>query len=849
MNYYADFIEKNGVMYEIHDRRLNQLVIEFSEFKASIYAKIIEEDYQILKVLNREEAGQIEYFKLTKVIDNEGYLTKYYSSLKDKVLTTLTFTQHLASSEMDLTSKVLVDEEEISDVPHYTEHGDLLVSDQPYDENGATSKKYFWESRSLQIVNSNDIPEDLSNVRFIYRDTDEGDNQARNVSQPKYFYYPEINVTSIVTVAKSGNQINATNLNNYLTNYSQAIEEPLTVENIYSNKIERETIETIETLRIGARNNIGTLELKMKGNTQTIRVGKYYYIPQSSDQPTYDEDAKVIINDVEYSFNSDSQILDIKVENNQTITIQNNGLGRIFLYQISTYTEDRNEWKLDELDTIRERTAVTDALNDNLKENYIEPLQTTVAEHTRKFNEVDDEVTGLADSIDNINSRMSDVQILNNSGVFPKAGYNYLNKILHSIPGNRYYICKELRDDSSTSYNWSFANVTGTAEVTSSNWSGFCQEVPNDFGDVVTLVNLSKFFRNAGSVKLGSSSSTGYLQLRLPSGITKIEIDYKAYTDDENSTFFVNIDQERVATEQHEGSKGILTLVLDELNSPQEITLGSDSDSEKRVLVYAIRVYIGQAPSYIWSPIIDKDGEQSIDNLWVDELKVLMGEFIFSGSDGPRRPFESVDNSEEAALIVPYIFDTPTFSDGLGFGIRNENWGRSEVNPANTNGLTFEYNYDDKDFRLKKHFTDLNDVLPEIHEDIAIIDYETKSLTWLGKVFVDETPTTIDSVTNKKYVDDAIATAIGTMNVKTRTVTINQTDWASSAFSINLGTITVGANDVLFILPNDSSSQDYSNAGITRTISQDGKTLTLTATTVPTNPITIQLVYFKGEAF
>lgn len=848
MNYYVDFIEKNGVMYDIHDRRLNQLVIEFSEFKSSIYAKIIEEDYQILKVLNREKAGQIEYFKLTKVIDNEGYLTKYYSSLKDKVLTTLTFIQHLGSSEMDLTSRILVDEEEISDVPHYTEHGDLLVPDEPYDENGATSKKYFWKSRSLQIVNSNDMPEDLSDVRFIYRDTNEGDNQARNVSQPKYFYYPEIDVTSVVIVAKNGSQINATNLNNYLTNYSQAIEEPLTVENIYSNKIEHETIETIETLRIGTRNNVGTLQLKLKGNIQTIRVGKYYYISQSSGQPTYDKNAKAIINDVEYSFDSDSQILDIKVEDNQTITIQNNGLGRIFLYQISTYTEDRNEWKLDELDTIRERTATIETLNNNLEENYIEPLQTTVAEHTRKFNEIDDEVTGLTDSIDNINSRMSDVQILNNSGVFPKASYNYLNKILHDEDGE-YSICKETWPGSGTSYNWSFANVTGTAEVTSSNWSGFCQEVPNDFGDVVTLVNLSKFFRNAGNVKLGSSSTTGYLQLKLPSGITKIEIDYKAYTDDENSTFYVNIDQERVATEQHKGSEGMLTLVLDELNSPQEITLGSDSDSEKRVLVYAIRVYIGQAPLYGWCRIITESGEYSMDNLSVGKLTVSIGDFIFSGGDGPRKPFESIDNSDDVALTVPYIFDTPTFSDGLGFGIRNENWGRSEVNPANTNGLTFEYNYDDKDFRLKKHFTDLDNVLPEIHEDIAIIDYETKSLTWLGKVFVDETPTTVDSVTNKRYVDNAIATAIGATNIKTRTVTINQTDWISSAFTINLGAITVGENDVLFILPNDSSSQDYSNAGITRTISQDGKTLTLTATTVPTNPITIQLVYFKGEAF
>lgn len=92
-------------------------------------------------------------------------------------------------------------------------------------------------------------------------------------------------------------------------------------------------------------------------------------------------------------------------------------------------------------------------------------------------------------------------------------------------------------------------------------------------------------------------------------------------------------------------------------------------------------------------------------------------------------------------------------------------------------------------------------------------------------------------------------TEVAAVQAKTRTITITQADWVNSAYSINLGTVVVGANDALFISPADSCAQDYYNAGIVRSISNDGNTLTLTAATTPTNSITIQLVYLKGEAF
>ena len=89
--------------------------------------------------------------------------------------------------------------------------------------------------------------------------------------------------------------------------------------------------------------------------------------------------------------------------------------------------------------------------------------------------------------------------------------------------------------------------------------------------------------------------------------------------------------------------------------------------------------------------------------------------------------------------------------------------------------------------------------------------------------------------------------AESTFLAKTRTVNILTSDWVDSAVELNLSPVSVGSADVLFVSPTDDCAQEYYNCGIQRAV--NGSTLTLTAATIPENTITIQIIYFKGQAF
>ena len=82
---------------------------------------------------------------------------------------------------------------------------------------------------------------------------------------------------------------------------------------------------------------------------------------------------------------------------------------------------------------------------------------------------------------------------------------------------------------------------------------------------------------------------------------------------------------------------------------------------------------------------------------------------------------------------------------------------------------------------------------------------------------------------------------------KTRTVNILTSDWVDSAVELDLSPVSVGSADVLFVSPTDDCAQEYYNCGIQR--AANGSILTLTAATLPENTITIQIIYFKGQAF
>lgn len=82
---------------------------------------------------------------------------------------------------------------------------------------------------------------------------------------------------------------------------------------------------------------------------------------------------------------------------------------------------------------------------------------------------------------------------------------------------------------------------------------------------------------------------------------------------------------------------------------------------------------------------------------------------------------------------------------------------------------------------------------------------------------------------------------------KSKTVKIETTAWNNNAYTLDLAPVIVGANDILFVYPDDNSAESYYDSGITKTVDAAGTQLTLTAATLPVSAITVQLVYIACD--
>lgn len=83
---------------------------------------------------------------------------------------------------------------------------------------------------------------------------------------------------------------------------------------------------------------------------------------------------------------------------------------------------------------------------------------------------------------------------------------------------------------------------------------------------------------------------------------------------------------------------------------------------------------------------------------------------------------------------------------------------------------------------------------------------------------------------------------------RTALITILLADWdESQSFSYTLpGGRTVGTNDILMITPSEACSEDYYNSKISKTISEEGTTITFTYQNIPEDTITLQLALIRA---
>lgn len=308
------------------------------------------------------------------------------------------------------------------------------------------------------------------------------------------------------------------------------------VANVYAFYYDNEYVSQ-NGIRIGTKNT-GSITLTLS-EAGSIIFGKYFSYNGSTHVVTYDADSKVIVDGTdEYTFSSDTAVVEVELAAG-THTITSNGQditggsqqGRILLLGFEFMGEPYSMYTPKALARVEEVQAVENALT-----SHISTTNVRFADDERAINTNSQGIT-------DINSRMGDIQMFQGRNSLPNPSVDYLYKILRVQ--NKLYQCIASGDGALKT--WDFAAVSGTSEITSSNVDSFYGNAGNNFDDYFSVyydpedVNTTtKFYRNNGSLKLGSSSATGALYLNVESdlAISSLKIGVKAYNTNGSTVYF-----------------------------------------------------------------------------------------------------------------------------------------------------------------------------------------------------------------------------------------------------------------------------------------------------------------------
>ena len=288
------------------------------------------------------------------------------------------------------------------------------------------------------------------------------------------------------------------------------------VSNVYAFYYDNEYVSQ-NGIRIGTKNT-GSITLTLS-EPGSIIFGKYFSYNGSTHAVTYDADSKVIVDGTdEYTFSSDTATVEVELaagthtitSNGQDLPSGGSAQGRILLLGFIFEGEPYSIYSKKALARVEEVQAVDTKLT-----QHITTSNTRFADDERA-------ITANTGGITDINNRMGDIQVFQSQyNNLPTPSIDYVNKIYRDKNANALYQC--VRQGAGASKTWDFANVNGTSEITSSNVSSFYGDAGNQFNSYLEVDydgGTTKFYRNNGSLKLGSSSSTGMVEFK-PLGDTE----------------------------------------------------------------------------------------------------------------------------------------------------------------------------------------------------------------------------------------------------------------------------------------------------------------------------------------
>lgn len=252
----------------------------------------------------------------------------------------------------------------------------------------------------------------------------------------------------------------------------------------YYNKNEVET----KAIRIGTASRYGGLEITGLTPYKEIKIviGRYFRYDENNEK-VFDSNCYLYIEDRDHDGNlfeitEEQQEISLFADVNGRIYIDNDAssiveegevFGRLFIYCFKGEIAERTKYHAKKLARSEEVEAVHAEVvetNERLSSD-----ENTIRAHGQSIIDINEE-------IDDINSRMGDVQIFDRNSL-PAPGEKYLKKIFR-VNGVLFQ-CVKVGDSVDKTFN--FDNITGTSEITESNFDDFAQLVGDDFARNIEL--------------------------------------------------------------------------------------------------------------------------------------------------------------------------------------------------------------------------------------------------------------------------------------------------------------------------------------------------------------------------
>ena len=574
------------------------------------------------------------------------------------------------------------------------------------------------------LDNEHPEPEDITDLKKLYR---RDGNIPSNLQQPALIHQEGVDSITEAQVETNNVQVTASNISTFFDlEFNNVVEVTGTTMNLFSFRIvENDT--PISAIRVGPRSeDVGVLEIQPKGTTTKLRIGKYFYLDYETGERVYDTAATVMVDGITYTFDSDDEILEIETDS-EDIIIRNGGAeySRILIYSIETQGDPVDEWALDPLDSVREREEAVSGLENTLMNNHITPTETTVASHTTDIQNLKVGVRDLGTALATTNSHIGNIKV-DSIDRLPQPAYEYLNQI-YRVDG-KYYECYISVPGDAQYFEWMF-NVNGTSEITSSNWDSFAGDVGNGFKDNTNLSEINKCYRNAGSIKLGSSSSVGYVEFDIDlDNITQIEIDYAGYSASKPSHLNVFIEDgsysddfviDATDNERH-------TFYLNDLGTSQPTfrlqSNAVETTDDKRFIIYGIRVHAGTPATYAWREISNGGGGggdtptkkgKFLPNVTPQNITVEFKEYIDYNGSGEVQVYSGNREGYKTINDIGYIGGVPAIHNPDPYYEGNDLWYKF-VGETEIDGTPYDrwfYQHADEDGQNKDWYVCTNVVV------------------------------------------------------------------------------------------------------------------------------------------